>query len=139
MRKLLIIILAIGFIGCSNSEPDQPKTLAAQVDAFIEADEYQKALQMLETEDENEEVLKLKEATYLNYGLFLEYRDSNTSNMREKMNSALEQYIEVLKINQHNEKAVSEINQILGIYSTFPDRKPDDQIAKDLKLLGFEF
>jgi hypothetical protein len=57
--------------------------------------------------------------------------------MRDKMNSALRQYIEVLKINPDNEKATSEIEQILDIYSSFPDRSPDADVLEALKQLGF--
>lgn len=58
--------------------------------------------------------------------------------MRDKMNGALAQYIEVLKINENNEKAISEIEQIIGIYATFPDRSPEPEIVEELKKLGFE-
>ena len=104
----------------------------------IRDSQYSDALTLLESQEENEEVMTLKEKTHLNYGLFLEYRDSNVTNMRDKMNGALAQYVEVLKINPDNEKAVSEIEQILGIYSTFEDRKPDEKIAEELRKLGFE-
>ncbi len=139
MRKILIVVLTLGFVACAQNKSDKPKTLAGQVETFIEADEYEKALKLLETEDESDEVLKLMETTHLNYGLFLEYRDSNNQNMREKMNAALEQYIEVLKINHANQKAVSEIQQILSIYNSFPDRAPDGNIVEELKSLGFDF
>ena len=57
--------------------------------------------------------------------------------MRDKINGALAQYVEVLKLNKNNEKAISEIEQILGIYSTFPDRGPDETILAELRNLGF--
>ena len=81
--------------------------------------------------------MKLKEMTHLNYGLFLEYRDSNVTNMRDKMNNALREYVKVLRINPNNEKAITEIEQILGIYATFGNRTPDEDVTSDLKELGF--
>ena len=139
MRSLILLLCAITFINCAQDQQSTPvaKTLSQQVDAFIQADEYTDALTLLAQQEDSEEVAMLKEKTYLNYGLFLEYRDSDTTNMRDKMNGALNQYIEVLKINKDNEKAVSEIEQILGIYSTFPDRQPEESVLADLKELGF--
>tara|TARA_R110002096_G_scaffold237751_7_gene428646 strand:- start:1282 stop:1701 length:420 start_codon:yes stop_codon:yes gene_type:complete len=139
MKKLLLLILSVGFLACSQQKAPIGKTLAEQVDAFIESDQYMDALTLLSAKDETPEILKLKEKTHLNYGLFLEYRDSNTTNMRDKMNSALLQYVEVLKLNVENEKAISEIDQIMGIYSTFPNRTPDEEVMKELQALGFEY
>ena len=139
MKKLLLLILSVGFLACSQQKEPIGKTLAEQVDAFIESDQYMDALTLLSAKDETPEILKLKEKTHLNYGLFLEYRDSNTTNMRDKMNSALLQYVEVLKLNVENEKAISEIDQIMGIYSTFPNRTPDEEVMKELQALGFEY
>ncbi len=139
MKKLLLLILSVGFLACSQQKAPAGKSLAEQVDAFIESDQYMDALTLLSAKSETPEVLKLKEKTHLNYGLFLEYRDSNTTNMRDKMNSALLQYVEVLKLNVENEKAISEIDQIMGIYSTFPNRTPDEEVMKELQALGFEY
>ncbi len=139
MKKFLLLILSVGFLACTQQKAPIGKSLAEQVDAFIESDQYMDALTLLSAKDETPEVLKLKEITHLNYGLFLEYRDSNTTNMRDKMNSALLQYVEVLKLNVENEKAISEIDQIMGIYSTFPNRTPDEQVMKELQALGFEY
>ena len=76
-------------------------------------------------------------ATHLNYGLFLEYRDANVTNMRDKMNNALREYVKVLRINPDNEKALSEIEQILGIYATFGNRAPAEDVVADLEEFGF--
>ncbi|MFA5669758.1 MAG: hypothetical protein WC967_10975 [Balneolaceae bacterium] len=139
MKKLLLLALSVGFLACSQNKAPEPKNLEQQIDAFIKADQYTDALTLLSTKEETPEVLKLKEATYLNYGLFLEYRDSNITNMRDKMNSALKQYVEVLKLNVQNQKAITEIDQIMGIYSTFPNRTPDEDVMKELKALGFNY
>lgn len=140
MKKLFILFLIAGLTACADSKKEDmtTKSLAEKVDVFLENDQYSDALTLLESEEETEEVMTLKEKTHLNYGLFLEYRDSNVTNMRDKMNGALGQYIEVLKINPDNEKAVSEIEQILGIYATFDNRKPEEAIAEELRKLGFE-
>ena len=140
MKKLFILLLIAGMAACAETKKDDlsTKSLAEKVDFFLENDQYTDALTLLEAQQETEEVATLKEKTYLNYGLFLEYRDSNVTNMRDKMNGALVQYVEVLKINPDNEKAVSEIEQILGIYSTFENRSPDEKVTEELRKLGFE-
>ena len=129
-----------GLAACAETKKEDmnTKSLAEKVDFFLENDQYADALTLLNSQEKSEEVMTLKEKTHLNYGLFLEYRDSNVTNMRDKMNGALAQYVEVLKINPDNEKAVSEIEQILGIYSTFENRKPDEDVAEELRKLGFE-
>lgn len=138
MKRILIALLVIGASACSQSQEQTSQNLAMQIDALIEKDMYADALNTLEGIEASEEVATLKEKVHLNYGLYLEYRDSNTTNMRDKMNGALAQYVEVLKLNPDNEKAISEIEQILGIYSTFPDRSPDESIVQELQTLGFE-
>ncbi len=138
MKKILpLFLIAITLWGCSQTQQSS-ENLSVQIDALLEKDLYPEALAVLDGVESSEEVLLLKEKTHLNYGLFLEYRDSNVTNMRDKMNGALAQYIEVLKINENNEKAISEIEQIIGIYATFPDRSPDPQIVEELTKLGFE-
>lgn len=136
MKKLLLFLLLIGAVACSKT---QNTKLPQQIESLIAQDKYPEALALLDGQEETPEILKLKEKTHLNYGLFLEYRDSDITNMRDKMNSALSQYIEVLKLNIENEKAISEIDQILGIYSSMPDRKPDEKVIEELHGLGFEY
>ena len=133
---------SLGFISCSSSsegqESDAPNNIdiAPQISELVAKDKYTEALELLE-EYQMSEILILKEMTHLNYGLFLEYRDSNVTNMRDKMNNALREYVKVLRINPDNEKAISEIEQILGIYATFGNRAPADDVFADLKELGF--
>ncbi|NIT58742.1 MAG: hypothetical protein GWN00_21715 [Aliifodinibius sp.] len=59
--------------------------------------------------------------------------------MRDRMTSALEQFIEVLELNPDNEKARQEIRQIMGIYNTMPDKSPGDDIISELNELGFDY
>lgn len=137
MKQSFFLILLAGFLACGQQQSTpEPKSLEEQVTAFIQADQYEDALALLEQQEETEEVLKLLEKTHLNYGQFLVYRSEQE--MRVRMNEGMRQYIAVLKLNPENEKAVSEIQQILGVYSTFPDREPEPDVIEDLRELGFE-
>ena len=137
MRYLSLIFLVTLFISCSESVEDVPK----RIDQLIAEDSYPQAIELLNNTDssEVENLDRLKEKTYLNYGLYLEYRGPEDSTMRDRMTSALEQYIKVLNINPENQKARSEINQIMGIYSTMPDKSPGEEILADLRELGFDY
>lgn len=140
---LSICVLSISFMSCSSSSEEQNSTvsstidIALQIDKLVAEDKYTEALELLEGQPDSPEILTLKEMTHLNYGLFLEYRDANVTNMRDKMNNALREYVKVLRINPDNEKAISEIEQILGIYATFGNRAPADDVVTDLKEFGF--
>jgi len=113
-------------------------SLAEQMDALIAADKYDEALAILEAEELNQEILRLKEKVHLNYGIYIIY-NSDPSQMRENANNGLRQFVAVLDINRNNDKAVSEIEQIMGIYSTFPDRSPAEDVMEDLRRLGFDY
>ena len=141
---LNICALSLSFIFCSSNS-DKRKSdatsiidIAPQIDELVAEDNYTEALELLEGIPESPEILTLKEMTHLNYGLFLEYRDANITNMRDKMNNALREYVKVLRINPDNEKAISEIEQILAIYATFGNRAPADDVVEDLKEFGFK-
>ncbi len=138
-----ISVLSISFMSCSSSSEEQNSTLsstvdiALQIDKLVAEDKYTEALELLEGQPDSPEILALKEMTHLNYGLFLEYRDANVTNMKDKMNNALREYVKVLRINPDNEKAISEIEQILGIYATFGNRAPAEDVVADLEEFGF--
>ena len=138
-----ICVLSISFMSCSSNSEEQNSTLsstvdiALQIDKLVAEDKYTEALELLEGQPDSPEILTLKEMTHLNYGLFLEYRDANVTNMRDKMNNALREYVKVLRINPDNEKALSEIEQILGIYATFGNRAPAEDVVADLEEFGF--
>jgi len=139
MRYLSLIITMLLFISCSNSTPEN---LPKKIDQLISEDNYTQALTLLNDANPDEtdaDLAKLKEKTYLNYGLYLELRGPEGSSMRDRMTSALEQFIEVLKLNPNNQKARTEINRIMGIYSTMPDKSPGQAIMDDLRKLGFNF
>ncbi|HET6527810.1 MAG TPA: hypothetical protein VFG39_03585 [Balneolaceae bacterium] len=138
MRYFLLFLLTV-FVACSSQTP---KNLTEEVNGLIAEDNYSQALEVLNNADPaktDADIATLKEKTYLNYGLYLEYRGPEDSSMRDRMTSALRQYIEVLKINPHNQKARGEIQQIMNIYQTMPDRSPGEDILKELQELGFEY
>ena len=138
-----ICVLSFSFMSCSSSSEEQNSTvsstvdIALQIDNLVAEDKYTEALELLAGQPDSPEILTLREMTHLNYGLFLEYRDANVTNMRDKMNNALREYVKVLRINPDNEKAISEIEQILGIYATFGNRAPADDVVADLEEFGF--
>jgi tetratricopeptide (TPR) repeat protein len=113
------------------------KSISERIDQLIANDRYEIALNSI---TEAESILnKLKEKVHLNYGIFLEYRGNENDSMRERMNGALSQYIEVLKINPNKQKAISEVEKIMGIYKTMPEDSPGESIMKDLRELGFDY
>ncbi|MFH5832270.1 hypothetical protein ACG2F4_01320 [Halalkalibaculum sp. DA3122] len=139
MKYFLAFFSLFLCIGCSA---DQPENLSQTVDQLIAEDNYPKALEYIENADPSTtdaDLDRLREKTHLNYGLYLEYRGPEDSSMRDRMTSALQQYIAVLKINPNNEKARSEIQQIMGIYGTMPDRSPGEEIIRELNELGFDY
>lgn len=139
MRNFAIFLLVILFIGCANESPED---LTKEVDQLIAEDNYTQALELINNADPEKtdaDIPRLREKTHLNYGLYLEYRGPEDSSMRDRMTSALEHYIEVLKINPQNQTARSEIQQIMGIYQTMPDRSPGEEILEELRALGFDF
>lgn len=139
MKYFFSFLLILSFVACSSS---QPEDLDKEIDQLIAEDNYERALELLADADPEQteaDLQLLKEKTHLNYGIYLEYRGPEDSSMRDRMTSALEQYIEVLKINPENQKAISEIEQIMGIYSTMPDRSPGEEIVNQLNELGFDY
>lgn len=118
-----------------------PKSLGDKVDQLVSKDQYEEALKLVNNakgEDETDKA-KLREKIHLNYGIYLEYRGPEGKSMRERMTSSLDQYIKVLRINSKNEKARSEIKQIMGIYETMPSQSPGEKILTELRSLGFEY
>lgn len=137
--RLLIILTSLIMLGSCASET--PEDLDEHVDQLIAEDRYEEAINVLDNADPDNteaDLEALREKTHLNYGLFLEYR-SEPDDMRAAMTGALEQFIEVLKINPENEEARSEIEQIMGIYETMPDRDPGEDILEELRELGFNY
>jgi hypothetical protein len=138
MRYLFISLLFFG-IACSSGTP---KNLSQKVDQLIAEDEYEQAIELLADADPAQtkaDLNTMQEKVHLNYGIFLEYRGEEDAGMRDRMTGALEQYVEVLKINPDNQKAISEVEQIMSIYATMPEKSPGEDIMTDLKDLGFDY
>lgn len=139
MKYLLSLSLMIFFISCGAGTPEN---LGEKVDQLIAEDNYNEALTLISDADPSQtdaDLERLREKTHLNYGIYLEYRGPEGTSMRDRMTSALEQYIAVLKINPENQKARSEIEQIMSIYSTMPDKSPGQEIVSQLNELGFDY
>lgn len=139
MKYTLPIIALLFVISCSTQTPED---LSKRVDQLIAEDNYEQALTLIsqaDPETTDADLETLKEKTHLNYGIYLEYRGPEGTSMRDRMTSALEQYIAVLNINPENEKARSEIEQIMSIYNTMPDKSPGEEIISQLNELGFNY
>lgn len=141
MSKLsFIFLLTVLFVSCNQSSDDTVDVnlpLAEQIDQLIENNKYEEALSLLENEDrEDPEIRLLLEKTHLNYG----YYSMNTfdlDEMRTRMNNALVQFTEVLRINPENEAAKQQISQIMGVYDTMPDRGPEPEVLEGLREVGY--
>jgi hypothetical protein len=124
-------------MGCNSEDIPEFNTLEEKVDYLIEQNMYEEALDELENEDiEDPGIRILLEKTHLNYGL----HNMNTfdeTEMRTRMNDALRQFTEVLRINPQNEVAQNQIRQILQIYDTIPNRQPEDDVIAGLREVGF--
>ncbi len=130
------------FAACTNDDTpylDEDMSITDQVNILIENDEYESAISLLQEEDRsNLEVMRLLEKTHLNYGL----NSMNTfdqSEMRSRMNNALVQFTEVLRINPENNVAREQITQIMDIYATIPDREPEEEVLEGLRDVGFDY
>lgn len=146
--SIIVTLAAVMFTACSSKSGDQntqvnPENLSKKVDQLIKNDKYDDALTLLDnqssTQDASVDLDQLREKTYLNYGLYLEYRGGDTKSMRDRMTGALRNYIEVLKINRQNQKALSEVKQIMGIYNTMPNKSAPDDIKQELDQLGVSY
>lgn len=138
---LTFLILIAGLSACSSPENellDENLSLSDQVDLLIEANQYETALNRLSDEDRTDpEVLRLFEKTHLNYALH-SMNTFDQTEMRTRMNNALVQFTEVLRINPNNIVAREQIEQILAIYQTIPNRQPDPEVMAGLREFGFE-
>lgn len=131
------MISTIAF-SCS-SDVKEPENLNERIDFLIEQNRYDDALSLLQDEDRNdEEILLLLEKTHLNYGMH-SMNTFDQTEMRTRMNNALIQFTEVLKINAQNEVARNQIVQIMDIYSTIPNREPEPHVLEGLRSVGFNY
>lgn len=137
---LLILTLTISACGESDSEYiDENLSLSEQIDRLIENNQYERALILLESEErEDPEIRLLLEKTHLNYGLH-SMNTFDQSEMRTRMNNALVQFTHVLKLNPENSFAREQIEQIMAIYSTLPNREPEPEVLDGLREVGFNY
>lgn len=144
MLKLIpvLLILTLTISACSQSDSeyiDENLSLTEQIDRLIDNNQYETALNLLENEDrENPETRVLLEKTHLNYGLH-SMNTFDQSEMRSRMNNALVQFTEVLKLNSDNSVAREQIEQIMAIYSTIPNREPEPEVLEGLREVGFNY
>lgn len=144
MSKLSIIsFLFIPFLilACDDDPPqlDPDMSVEQQVNILIEQDEYEASLDLLSDKDPNDlHIAELREKTHLNYGLH-SMNTFDAEEMRTRMNNALAQFTEVLRINPQNAVAREQIEQIMGIYETMPDRSADEEVIEGLRDVGFDY
>ncbi|PWN05927.1 hypothetical protein [Rhodohalobacter mucosus] len=140
----IIVLSAVSslFTGCNNESSeivDENLPLPQKIDRLIEANEYETALSLLSNEDrEDPDIRLLLEKTHLNYGLH-SMNTFDQTEMRTRMNNALTQFTEVLKINPQNQVARDQIEQIMAIYSTIPNRQPEPEVLEGLREVGFDY
>lgn len=146
----ILLVFSATLLSCSNqnenrqaaalqTEIDNNLPLAEQIDLYINQDRYDEALEILSTEDREEENIRLQlERTHLNYALH-SMNTFDETEMRTRMNNALYHFTEVLKINPENQIAREQIQQIMMIYSTIPDREPEPDVLEGLRELGLDY
>ncbi len=141
-RTFFLFLIFLFTVSCNRSEPDvvdQDLSLPEKIDRLIQMNDYETALSLLEDENpEDEEIQLLLEKTHLNYGLHSMSTFDQTE-MRTRMNNALSQFTEVLKINPQNEVAQNNIEQILAVYKTIPDRDPEPDVLEGLREVGYNY
>lgn len=126
---------------CSSPENetiDPNLTLEEQIDLLIEENRYATALEILNAEERDDpEIRNLLEKTHLNFGLH-SMNTFDQTEMRTRMNNALSQFTEVLRLNPNNVVAREQIGQILSVYNTIPGREPEAEVLEGLREVGFE-
>lgn len=138
-----IVLLAIFIQSCSSDE-SQPSinedlTISEQIDLLIDNNDYETALDILEEMDQTDpEIQTLREKTHLNYGLH-SMSTFDEAEMRTRMNNALIQFTEVIRINPQNSVAREQIEQIMAIYATIPNRQPEPEVLEGLRDVGFDY
>lgn len=133
------VLLLISCGQQDNELIDENLPLSDQIDLLIENDRYQTALDLLEGKDREDPDVRLQlEKTHLNYA-FHSMNTFDETEMRTRMNNALVQFTEVLKLNPQNGVATEQIEQIMAIYETIPDRQPDPEVLEGLREVGFDY
>ena len=132
-----IAMATIFALSACSGERIEYDNLNEKIDYLIEDNRYETALEILDEEDpEDPAVQTLLEKTHLNYALH-SMNTFDETEMRTRMNNALRQFTEVLRINPENAVAQNQIEQILQIYDTIPDRQPEEDVIAGLREVGF--
>lgn len=135
---LFVFFLALISCGEETAEQNLDMPLEDRINLLIEENEYNAALEALSEQDMNDpDIAQLKEKVHLNYGLH-SMNTFDQTEMRTRMNNALSQFTEVLRINPDNSVAREQIQQILDIYATIPDRSPEEDVMEGLRDVGFD-
>lgn len=135
---LFAICLALISCGEETAEQNLDMPLEDRINLLIEQNEYDTALDVLsEREISDPDIAQLKEKVHLNYGLH-SMNTFDQTEMRTRMNNALSQFTEVLRINPNNTVAREQIQQILDIYATIPNRSPEEDVMEGLRDVGFD-
>lgn len=137
---IYVFVFSLMLISCGEEAPDQnlDMSLEDRINLLIEQNEYEAALETLSDKDRSDpEIARLLEKTHLNYGLH-SMNTFDQTEMRTRMNNALTQFTEVLRINPDNTVAREQAQQILDIYATIPDRSPDEDVMEGLRDVGFD-
>jgi hypothetical protein len=135
----LLLAFVFTFAACTGTTDAPSMTLEDQVGALVAELKFEEAIKVIKSADMNEPSVKaLLAKTHLDYGIHIEYNDNTIPTMRDKMVGALYQYIEVLKLQPDNEKAIAEIDQIIGIYQTMPGRTLPADILEELRARGMD-
>lgn len=135
-----LFALCLALISCGEEAAEQNLDMPIEdrVDLLIEQNEYETALDVLSERDTSDpQIARLKEKVHLNYGLY-SMNTFDQTEMRTRMNNALSQFTEVLKINPDNTVAREQIQQILDIYATIPNRSPEEDVMEGLREVGFD-
>lgn len=75
---------------------------------------------------------------YLRHGVYKIYHGPVHGSMRKAVTESLQDFIRVLKIEPQNKKARAQIEQILNIYKTMPNKSVAKSLVPELKKLGFK-
>ncbi len=136
VSRFIAMTMLIALSACSSDRIEYDN-LNEKIDYLIEDNRYETALDILEEEDPDDpDIRTLLEKTHLNYGLH-SMNTFDETEMRTRMNNALRQFTEVLRINPENDVAQNQIEQILQIYDTIPDRQPEEDVIAGLREIGF--
>ncbi|MFN1835103.1 hypothetical protein AB2B38_007570 [Balneola sp. MJW-20] len=133
---LFFILIFVLFSACSNEQ--QTEEAQVSVQGEVQPPDFEALITDLQNKEQTDAVKAELEQAHYDYGIFLIY-NADPSQMRENANKALKEFIAVLRLNPDNEKAMAEIDQIMSIYATFPDRSPDEEIVQELRDLGFNY